>query len=88
MGKMIEKLDRAVFLNGYIDFGYLDSHLVTFFSRDIGLNSISLYNFSLDDDHFYYCHPGTINSFKLMVWYHKYKQHKSSKKRYVKNYHL
>ena len=88
MGKMIEKLDRAVFLNGYIGFGYLDSQFVTFFSTDINLNSIFLCNFRLDDDHVYYCHPGIINNFKLMVWHNKYKQYKASKKRYIKKYRL
>ena len=40
--KIIEKLDHSVFSNDDIVFGDIDSDIVTFFSNDIGLNSISL----------------------------------------------
>ena len=39
---MIEKLDSAVFSNDCIVFGDLNSHFVTFFSEDLGPNSIIL----------------------------------------------
>ena len=42
--KMIEKLENAVFSNDDIVFGGIDSHIVTFFSSDIGFNSINLNN--------------------------------------------
>ena len=70
---MIEKLDSAVFFNDYVAFGDLDSDFVTFFSRDIGLNSITLENINLDDDHFDYCDPETINHVKPMAWHNTYK---------------
>ena len=40
--RMTKKVDSAVFTNDYIVFGDLDSNFVTFFSRDICLNSITL----------------------------------------------
>ena len=39
---MVGKLDNAVFSNDDIIFGDTDSDTVTFFSHDIGLNSINL----------------------------------------------
>ena len=42
--KMIEKLDSTVFSNDDILFCDLDSDFVTFFSNDIGVNSITLDN--------------------------------------------
>ena len=50
--KMIEKLDSAVFPDDYIVFSDLDPGFVTLFSEDIGLNSITIDNINLDDDHF------------------------------------
>ena len=50
MNKMIEKLDIALFSNGYTVFGDLNSNFVTFFSNDLGLNSIFLDNINLDDN--------------------------------------
>ena len=47
---MIEKFNSAVFSNDDIDLGDLDSDYVTFFSNDIGLNSIIFDNINLDDD--------------------------------------
>ena len=51
--KMIEKFNSAVFSNDDIDFGDLDSDFVTFFSNDIGLNSIIFDNINLDDDNYF-----------------------------------
>ena len=66
--KMTEKLNSAVFSDDYIVFGHLDSDFVTFFSKDKGLNSIILDNdHDLDDDHFDYCNPETINHVRY-VW--------------------
>ena len=41
---MIEKLDSPIFCIDYIDFGDLFSDFLMFFSRDIGLKSITLDN--------------------------------------------
>ena len=41
---MIQKLDNAVFSNDDMIFGDLYSDVVTFFSSDVGLNSINLNN--------------------------------------------
>ena len=79
--KMIEKLDSAVFPDDYIIFSDLDSDFVTLFSEDIGLNSITIDNINLDDDHFDFCDPKTINHVTLTGKYNKYKQNKASKKR-------
>ena len=79
--KMIEKRDSAVFYNDYIVSDDLDSDFVTFFISYIGLNSITLDNINLDDYHFDYCGPETMNHFTLMALHNKYKQHKASKKR-------
>ena len=68
----MEQLDSTVFYNNYKVFGYLDSDFVTFFSEDIGLNSITLVNINLDDDHFDCCDPETVNHIRLMGWYNKY----------------
>ena len=46
---MTEKFDSAVFSNDYLAFGGLDVDFSTFFSNDIGLNSITLDNINLDD---------------------------------------
>ena len=80
MSEMIKQLDkqRAVFYNDYMVFGDFDCDFVTFFSSDIGLNSITIDNINLGDDHFDYCDPETI---RLMGWYNKSKQRKGSKKR-------
>ena len=43
----------------------------TFFSKDLGPNSIILDNINLDDEHFDYCDPGTINHVRVMGWYNK-----------------
>ena len=57
--KIIEKFDSAVFSDDHIAFGDLDSAFVTFFSRDLGLNSIILDNINLDDNRFDYCDSET-----------------------------
>ena len=79
--KIIEKLDHSVFSNDDIVFGDIDSDIVTFFSNDIGLNSISLSNTNLVEEKFDDGDPETINHFRLMAWYNKHKQHKACKKR-------
>ena len=42
--KLIEELGSPTFCNDYIDFGDLVSDFLMFFSRDIGLKSITLDN--------------------------------------------
>ena len=61
MSKVIEKPVSAVFSEGYVFFDDLASHFVTFFSEDKDHNSINLDNINLDDDHFEYCVPETVN---------------------------
>ena len=78
---MIEKLHSAVFSDDFIVFGDLDSDFATFFSEGIGLNSVTLDDINLDDDHFDYCDVETINHVRLIGWYNKYKHRKISKKR-------
>ena len=51
---------------------------MAFFSRDIGLNTITLDNINLDVD---YCYPKSTSHVKRMAWHNKYKQRKVSKKR-------
>ena len=68
---MIEKLHSAIFSDDYIVFG----DLVTFFLNDISLNNINL-----DEDNFGYCDPESIDHFRLMNWYNKFKQRKALKK--------
>ena len=79
---MIEKLDNTVFSDDYIVFGDFDSDFVTFFSNDMGLNSITLdNNINLDHNNFDYCDPESNNHVRVMAWYNRYKQLKASKKR-------
>ena len=57
-----------------------DFDTVTFFSNDIGLNSINVnnvvrYDDNYDDD----CDPETINHIRLMAWYMRCQQHKACK---------
>ena len=61
--KMIERIDNGVFSNDYTAFG----DFVTFFSRDIGLNSITLDNINLYNGHCDYCDLKTINHVKPMI---------------------
>ena len=46
--KMTEKLDDSVFSNQYTVFGDIDSDIVTFFSNDIGLDSINFNSFTTE----------------------------------------
>ena len=66
---MIGKLESAVFSNDYVVFGDLGSHFFTFFSNDIGLNSILLDNINIDDDNFDNCDSETISHVRLMTWH-------------------
>ena len=59
-------------LYGYILFGDLCSDFVTFFSEDMDPNSTTHDNINLDDEHFDYCDPETINHVRFMGWYYKY----------------
>ena len=77
-GRIIEKLDSAVFSNNYVPFGD-DSNFMAFFSKDADLNSINFDKINLYDDHFDYCDPETINHVKFIVWHIKYTQRKASK---------
>ena len=61
-------------------FGDLNSDFITFFSNDIGLNSITLDNINLDDNNFDYWDTETISHIKLMAEHNRYKQLKASKK--------
>ena len=63
---MIEKLDSGALSDDQIVFGDLDSDFVTFFSKSIGLNNITLDNINPSDDQFDYCDPDAITHFRLM----------------------
>lgn len=76
---MTEKLDSTVFYDDYM-FGNLDSDFVSFFSKDFSSNGVILGNVNLEDEYFNYCDPETINHVKIVGWYNKYKQCKTSKK--------
>ena len=54
--------------------------VVTFFSNDIGVNSINLNNVNLYDDDFDNCDSETINHVRLIPWYKRQKQHCACKK--------
>ena len=82
---MIEKLDSAVLSDDYIVFGNLVSDFVKFFVSDIGLSSVSLFNINLNNENFDYYDPETINHFRLMGQYNKFKQHKALKKSNKRN---
>lgn len=61
---MIQKIDGGVFYNYFIAFG----DFVTFFGRDIGLNSITLENINLYNGHCDYCDLETINHVKIWIY--------------------
>ena len=65
--KMYQKLDNTVFCNDDIIFNVLDSDIVTYFSSDMGLNTINLNNVNLDVDNFDDYDPETINHVRLMT---------------------
>ena len=62
-----------MFPNYDVIFGYIDYDIATFFSNDVDLSSINLYNVNLDDDNFDDCDPENINHIGLMAWYNRYK---------------
>ena len=49
----------------------MDSDIVTYFSSDMGLNTINLNNANLDVDNFDDYDPETINHVRLMTWYNR-----------------
>ena len=63
--KIIEKLDSSLFHDDYVVFGDLCSNLVKLSRKYICLNSITLDNINLGDDHFDNCDPETVNYIKL-----------------------
>ena len=71
--KIIEKLDTVVFYNDYIVFGLIvfGSDFVTFFTNDIGPNSITLGKINFDDRNLDDCDAGTINYVKLVAGHNK-----------------
>ena len=71
--KMIEKLDTVVFYNDYIVFGLIvfGADFVTFFTSDIGPNSITLSNINFDDRNLDDCDAGTNNYVKLVAGHNK-----------------
>ena len=52
----------------------------TFFSKDLDPNSVFLDSINLDNEYFDCCDLETVIHVRLMGWYNKYKQHKTSKK--------
>ena len=67
LSKMIEKLDNAVFSDDYTILSDTDFDIVTFFSNDVGLNSIKLKNVNLGDDNFGNSDPKTNNHVRLWI---------------------
>ena len=66
---MIEKLDDAIFSDDYTILNDTDFDIVTFFSNDVGLNSIKLKNVNLGDDNFGNSDPKTNNHVRLwFLW--------------------
>lgn len=81
MSKTIEKLDDTVFSDDYTNTDTdTDFDIVTFFTNDVGLNSIKLKNANLGDDNFGNSDPKTNNHVRLMASLNKYKQLKACKK--------
>ena len=78
--KMLGKHENVVFSNDDIDLDDIDSDVVTYFSDDIGFNTIDLNNINLDDDNFDEDDPEIIIHVRLMAWCNTYKQHKACKK--------
>ena len=76
---MIEKFDSGVLPNNDIVIDEIDSDFVTFFSNDIGLNSITLDN--LNDDVSDDWDPETISFNRLVDWHNRFIQRQASKKR-------
>ena len=74
-----------MFSKGDIDFDDIDSDIVTFFSNEIGLESINLNKINLDDSKFDDSDPETINHVRLIAWYNKFKQRNICKKMQMKN---
>ena len=65
--KMYQNLDNTVFCNDDIIFNVMDSDIVTYFSSDMGLNTINLNNVNLHVDNFDDYDPETINHVRLMT---------------------
>ena len=77
MNKMLETLDKVMFSNNDIHFDYTDPDIVTFFSDDMGINTINInvINFDDNDDDL-----ETMINIKPVAWCNKYKQRKAFKK--------
>ena len=78
--KVIKKLNSAAFSNDDKVSADLDSNFFTFFSNDVGLNSITLDNFNLDDNNFDGCDPKTISHIGLIACHNRFKQAKHLKR--------
>ena len=57
-----------LFSNDDIDLDGIDSDIATFFSDDMGHNTIDLNNINLDNDDFDEDDPETIIHVRLMAW--------------------
>ena len=60
-----------------IVFGEIDSDIATFYSTDIGLNSINFNHVNRDDDNFDDYNPENIDYIRVTTWYNRHKQHKA-----------
>ena len=67
MTKMLEILNDVVFSNDDIDLDYIDSSILTFFSGDMGIDTIDCNNINLDVDNFDDNDVETINHVNLVV---------------------
>ena len=76
----IEKRDSAIFSDDYITFGDLSNDFVTYFSKKMGSNNITVDKICLDNGTFCF-NPETINLVRIMDCYNKHNQRKVSRKR-------
>ena len=75
---------RVVCSNGDIDLDWITSDTVTFFSYDIGINTIELININLNDND--KCDDlETMIHVTLVAWCNEYKKRKAFWKYWAKN---
>ena len=78
--RMVEIPDNVVISENSVVFVNEDSHNVTRFSDNVGLNTIYVNNINLDNENFVDDDPGAIIHVKFIVWCDRYKQCKIFKK--------
>ena len=76
---MLEKLDKGVFSDDDVDLDDINSNIVTFFSDDMGLNTIDLNSINFDNNNFNDDDPETIIHVRFMAWCNRFQQRKACK---------